>query len=79
MGSHWIAPGQHERRLMMKRCGNKCFLDAPRYPICARHSCRISRRGLRAAYSRSRQMHENKLSLKARRITASTFRKKSRP
>ena len=65
---HWNAPSTHERTLMRKRCGTRCFLDAPRYPICARRTCRISKRGLHAAYVRSRQQHERKISMKAKRL-----------
>jgi len=72
---HWNAPKTHERTLMLKRCGRKCFLDAPRYPICVRRTCRVSKRGVRAAYTRSRQMHERKLSVKAKRILLSMAKK----
>ena len=74
----WNAPKTHERTLMLKRCGPQCFLDAPRYPVCVRRTCRVSKRGVRAAYNRSRQMHERKLSLKAKRLLKSNAFKKNK-
>jgi hypothetical protein len=49
-------PSRHERTLMLKRCGKKCFLGSKKsFPICKKHTCTISKQGLLAAYKRSRQ------------------------
>jgi len=51
-----VSPGRHERMLMMKRCGKKCFLGKKgSFPICAKKTCRVSRKGLYAAFARARQ------------------------
>ena len=49
-------PGYHERRLMMKKCGKKCFLGPNKsFPICKKNTCKISSKGVYAAYIRARQ------------------------
>ncbi len=62
-------PGVHQKTLMMKRCGKKCFLGPNMsYPICKKNTCKISKKGVYAAYVRARQYHRNKISKKAKRI-----------
>ena len=42
-------PGYHDRTVMMKKCGNKCFLGPKRtFPICRRNTCKINRKGVYA-------------------------------
>jgi len=54
-------PGTHQRTEMLKKCGNKCFLGPNKsYPICIKNSCKISKKGIYAAYIRSRQYHKKK-------------------
>ena len=49
-------PGTHERTIMLERCGSKCFLGSKKsFPICRKNTCRIDRRGVYAAFVRSRQ------------------------
>ena len=49
-------PSVHERTIMKKRCGKKCFLGSKKsFPICKKHTCKISSKGIYAAYMRSRQ------------------------
>ena len=49
-------PGFHERTVMLKKCGRKCFLGPNKsFPICKKNTCKISTRGVYAAYIRSRQ------------------------
>ena len=49
-------PSFHQRTLMMKKCGKKCFLGSNKsFPICKKYTCNISRKGIYAAYIRSRQ------------------------
>jgi len=50
------APGTHQKTLMMKRCGKKCFLGPNKsFPICKKNTCTVSKKGVYAAYVRSRQ------------------------
>ena len=49
-------PGYHQRTVMMKKCGKKCFLGSKKsFPICTKNTCKINRHGLHAAYVRARQ------------------------
>ena len=59
-------PGFHEKTVMLKKCGQKCFLGTKkRFPICKKNTCRISRKGLHAAYTRARQYKHNDIASKA--------------
>ena len=59
-------PSTHQRTLMLKRCGKKCFLGTKkRYPICKKNTCKISSKGVYSAYIRARQYHDSKISKKA--------------
>jgi len=41
---------------MMKKCGKKCFLGSKKsFPICKKNTCKVSSKGVYAAYIRSRQ------------------------
>jgi hypothetical protein len=49
-------PGTHQRTLMLKRCGKKCFLGPNKsFPICTKNTCKINKKGVRAAYMRARE------------------------
>ena len=49
-------PGYHQRTVMMKKCGKKCFLGSKKsFPICKKNTCKVSSKGVYAAYIRSRQ------------------------
>ena len=62
-------PSVHQRTLMLKRCGKKCFLGPNKsYPICKKNTCKVSKKGVYAAYVRARQYHRNKISKKAKRM-----------
>lgn len=51
-----VQPNTHERTLMLKRCGKKCFLGTKKtFPICARHTCKRNKKGIHAAYVRARE------------------------
>ena len=51
-----IAPGTHDRTVMMSRCGPRCFLGPNKtFPICARHTCKMNKKGIQAAYVRARE------------------------
>jgi hypothetical protein len=62
-------PGFHERTLMYKRCGNKCFLGPNKsYPICASHTCKKNEAAIYSAYVRSREYKKGKIATRAKRL-----------
>ena len=62
-------PGVHQKTMMLKKCGRKCFLGPGKsFPICKKNTCKISRKGLQSAYNRARQFHHKKISQKAERL-----------
>ena len=51
-----IAPQGHARTVMLRNCGRKCFLGPKKsFPVCAKGTCRVNKKGLYAAYVRARQ------------------------
>jgi hypothetical protein len=63
------APNYHQRTVMLKRCGRKCFLGSKKsYPICKKNTCKISSKGVYSAYIRSKQHHKKNISRKAKKI-----------
>jgi hypothetical protein len=61
-------PSYHQRTLMLKRCGKKCFLGPKKsYPICKKNTCTISSKGVYSAYIRAREYHKKNISQKAKR------------
>ena len=69
-------PGYHDRGVMLKRCGRKCFLGPKKsFPICSRNTCKVNRKGVYAAYIRAREyMTIKKRTPKYRRIAATAKR-----
>jgi hypothetical protein len=62
-------PSYHQRTLMLKRCGKKCFLGSKKkYPICIKNTCKISTKGVYSAYIRARQYHKKNISSKAKKL-----------
>ena len=54
----WSAeePRGHQRTIMKRDCGRKCFLGPRKsFPICRKYTCDISDKGLWAAYIRARE------------------------
>jgi hypothetical protein len=52
-------PGYHERTVMLKKCGKKCFLGTKKsFPICSKNTCTVNKNGVLAAYKRSRQFRK---------------------
>ena len=50
-------PGTHQRTIMMKKCGKKCFLGSEKtFPICEKNTCKVNPGGIQAAYIRAREM-----------------------
>ena len=49
-------PGYQQRSVMLNKCGKKCFLGPNKsFPICKKNTCKISSKGVYAAYIRARQ------------------------
>jgi hypothetical protein len=61
-------PTFHQRTVMMKKCGKKCFLGPKKsFPICRKNTCKVSSKGVYSAYIRARQY--SKKSRKYRNIS----------
>jgi len=64
-------PGYHDRTVMMKKCGKKCFLGPRKtFPVCTRNTCKINRKGIYAAYMRAKEYITIKGKQKYRQISA---------
>ena len=62
-------PGFHQRTVMFKKCGKKCFLGSKKsFPICKKNTCKVSKKGVYAAYVRARQYHKSAVSAKAKKM-----------
>uniref|UniRef100_A0A6C0B017 Uncharacterized protein n=1 Tax=viral metagenome TaxID=1070528 RepID=A0A6C0B017_9ZZZZ len=62
-------PSFHQRTTMMETCGQKCFLGPNKsFPICKKNTCKVSKKGVYAAYVRARQYKHKHISQKARRL-----------
>lgn len=49
-------PGFHQKTMMLRKCGKKCFLGKGKsFPICKKNTCKVSSKGVYAAYIRARQ------------------------
>ncbi len=73
-GWHRESPGTHQRTVMLRKCGKRCFLGPNKsFPICKKNTCKISSKGVYAAYIRSRQFR--KKSSKYRTISSKANRK----
>jgi hypothetical protein len=62
-----MAPKGHERSVMKKDCGSKCFLGPVGescFPICSKNTCTISTKGIYAAYVRAREYGSPKMKRK---------------
>ncbi len=65
------APGTHQRTVMMKKCGTKCFLGPHKsFPICRKGTCKRNHAGIHAAYVRAREMTERTKKSKYRKIAS---------
>jgi hypothetical protein len=70
-------PGTHQRTVMLKRCGKKCFLGPGKsYPICTKNTCKVNSKGVYSAYIRSRQFHHRSISRQANKLLKSMGVKK---
>ena len=69
-----IATNGSQRTRMYKKCGKKCFLGTktkgdkkhPDFPICAKNTCKVNKKGLWAAFIRARQWGKSKKSYKSK-------------
>jgi len=62
-------PSYHQRTMMLKHCGKKCFLGPEKkYPICKKNTCKVSSKGVYSAYIRARQFYRRKISSKAKKL-----------
>ena len=66
-----LAPKGRQLTKMYKKCGKRCFLGRktkgkrhPDFPICKKKTCKISKKGLAAAYVRARQWGKKRSSYK---------------
>jgi hypothetical protein len=70
-------PGYHEKTLMLKRCGKKCFLGPGKsYPICSKNTCKVNPKGVCSAFIRSKQFHRKNISRKANKMLVAMGYKK---
>ena len=61
------APKGHQRTVMLRDCGRKCFLGPEKsFPICKRHTCKVSDKGLYAAFVRAREWGKKRSSYKGK-------------
>ena len=71
-----MSPGTHERTLMLRRCGKRCFLGPNRsFPICKKNTCKIDRRGVQAAFNRARQWGYTHIAKRAKKLLKTLKRK----
>lgn len=62
-------PGYHQKTIMLKKCGKKCFLGSKkRFPICKKNTCRITHQGVQSAYIRAKQFGHSAISRKAKTL-----------
>ncbi len=72
-------PNYHQRTIMLKKCGDKCFLGTnKRFPICKKNTCKISRKGLHSAYSRARQYKHEEIANRAYNMLYSSVNNSNR-
>lgn len=65
------SPNTHQRTVMMKKCGKKCFLGPHKsFPICAKNTCKINKKGVHAAYVRAREYMSIKGTRKYKKIAS---------
>jgi len=61
-----LSPSTKQRIIMFKKCGKKCFLGPKKsFPICIKNTCKVSKRGVHAAYMRARQWGKAKRTYKS--------------
>ena len=62
-------PGYHQKTMMLKKCGKKCFLGPnKKFPICKKNTCKVSSKGVYSAFIRACQYHNKTVSKKAKQL-----------
>ena len=62
-----LAPKGKARTTMKRKCGKKCFLGPKKsFPVCAKGTCKVNKKGLWAAYIRAREWGNKPSSYKGR-------------
>ena len=62
-----LAPKGKARTTMKRNCGKKCFLGPKKsFPVCAKGTCKVNKKGLWAAYIRAREWGNKPSSYKGR-------------
>ena len=68
-------PNNHQRTVMIKKCGKKCFLGSKKtFPICTKNTCTINKKGLYSAYMRAKEYLSIKGTRKYRDIANKAYR-----
>ena len=68
-------PGYHQRTVMMKKCGKKCFLGPNKtFPICTKNTCKVNKKGVYSALIRAREWQTLRGTRKYRNISAKARR-----
>jgi hypothetical protein len=68
-------PGTHQRTVMMKKCGKKCFLGPKKtFPICTKNTCKINKKGVYAAYIRAKEYMTKKGTRKYTNIANKSYK-----
>lgn len=76
-GWKYEKPGYHQKTVMLRRCGKKCFLGPNKsFPICKKNTCKVSTKGVYSAYIRAQQYHRKNISRKAKKILIDTGAKR---
>ena len=64
-----VSPNKKERTTMKKKCGKKCFLGRGRsFPICAKNTCKISKKGVWAAFIKATRLNTRNKTYKIKGI-----------
>ena len=69
------SPDIHQRSVMLKKCGKKCFLGPKMtFPICTKNTCKINNKGVHAAYIRAKEYMTIKGTRKYKTIANKAYR-----
>ena len=69
------SPGLHQRTVMLRKCGKKCFLGSQKsFPICNKNTCTINKKGIHAAYIRAAQRYSMTKSKKYKTISNKAYK-----
>ena len=64
------SPGTHQRTVMLRKCGKKCFLGPKKsFPICNKGTCRVNPKGVYSAYIRAREWGKPRYTYKTSKPT----------